>query len=76
MQVREYADWVMRPRLLTIPGVAQVIPIGGEVRQYRVEINPAQLQALGIERESSKPRCATLAPTPAAAFWSRRAANT
>ena len=51
MAVRAYADWVMRPRLLTIPGVAQVIAIGGEVRQYRVEIRPAQLQALGIERE-------------------------
>jgi len=39
MQVRELADWVVRPRLLTLPGVAQVIPIGGEVKQYQIVPN-------------------------------------
>ncbi len=48
MQVRDYADWVVRPRLLTVPGVAQVIAIGGEVREYRVALDPAQLRALGV----------------------------
>ncbi len=49
MRVREYADWVMRPRLLALPGVAQVTPIGGETRQYRVMPRADQLRALAIE---------------------------
>jgi HME family heavy-metal exporter len=48
MELREIADFVIRPQILTIPGIAQVIPIGGDVRQYRVMPDPVMMSRLDI----------------------------
>ncbi len=48
MEVRSAADWIVRRRLLSIEGVSQVVPIGGEVKQYQVRLRPEAMQAYEV----------------------------
>ena len=48
MEVRRIVDWQVTNRLLAVPGVAQVIAYGGDVRQYQVLVDPAKLQAFDV----------------------------
>jgi len=48
MEVRTVADTVLRRRILATPGVAQVVPTGGDQKQYQVLVSPESLQRFSI----------------------------
>ena len=48
MDLRTFADWTLRPRLLGVPGVAKVDIFGGEVRQLQIQVLPERLIAYGL----------------------------
>ena len=48
MELRTFADWTLKPRLLAVPGVAGCSVFGGEVRQMQIQVHPEQLVARGL----------------------------
>ena len=47
-QLRSLQDWFLKYELQTVPGVSEVAPIGGMVKQYQVSVNPDKLRALNM----------------------------
>ena len=55
-ELRSYQDWYLRYHLKSVPGVAEVAPLGGFVRQYQVQVDPNRLRAFNIPiARSSRP---------------------
>lgn len=44
MEQRAVQDWLIEPRIRSVPGVADVVAFGGGVKQYQVEVDPAKLK--------------------------------
>ena len=51
MELRDVAEWILRPRLMTIPGVAQVISIGGGLKQYQILVSALKLNQFQLSIE-------------------------
>ncbi|MDR2414323.1 MAG: CusA/CzcA family heavy metal efflux RND transporter [Odoribacteraceae bacterium] len=54
-ELRTIADWTIRPRLLSTGGVAQVAVIGGEIKEYQIQLDPARMKYHDVSLEEVLP---------------------
>jgi cobalt-zinc-cadmium resistance protein CzcA len=47
-ELKALEDWVVEPAMRTVPGVADVVSFGGQVKQYQVDVDPARLAGYGL----------------------------
>lgn len=48
-ELRTIADWIIRPRLLSTGGVAQVTVLGGEIKEYQILLHPEKMRHYGVQ---------------------------
>ena len=60
MDLRSIADRVLRPRLLSIQGVAQVAVIGGDVKEMQVKLNSAAMKNFGVSLDDVLNACGSM----------------
>jgi len=68
MELRHTAETTLRRALLAIPGISQVKPIGGDVREYHVQVNPQRLAQVGITLDQVAEALNDATRDPAAGF--------
>jgi len=68
MELRRLSETVVRRSLLALPGISQVVPIGGEVREYLVELDPAASAQAGLSVQEVVDALQASSAAPAAGF--------
>lgn len=48
LDLRTLADWTIRPRLLSTGGVAQVAVLGGDIKEYQIQLDPERMRHYGV----------------------------
>jgi CzcA family heavy metal efflux pump len=68
MDIRTTADWLVRPRLMTIAGISQVVVMGGELKQFQILVSSQKLQLKGISLENLKHTLAEISENTTGGF--------
>ncbi len=59
MELRTLADWTIRPALLRVPGVSDVIILGGDVREWQINLNAEQMRLYGLHMSDIQEKVAS-----------------
>ena len=60
MELRDIADWVIKPAILATGGVSQVTVVGGDEKQYQVLADPLRMEAFGVTMAELEDACTSL----------------
>ncbi len=73
IELKTVADWEVRQRLLAVSGVAAIIPIGGETKQYHILLKPKELITYGVSVDDVMRAVAASNQNTSAGFYTQNA---
>ncbi len=68
LDLRTFGDWVLRPRLLSIPGVSQVIVMGGGLKQAQIQLIPDEINRRQLDWTELRNRLVSVGDNTAGGF--------